>query len=117
MPTATGTPHRQGEVVLAEFPFSNMTNVKRRPALILSNAMLNQASADVIACAITSNLANTPNSVPVSTADFVSGRLDLPSLVKADHIFSLAKSRILRRLGQVKPEIVTRTKTVLFSLL
>ena len=47
---------KRKDIVLVPFPFSNQAESKKRPALIVSNDGFNEKSADVIACAITSNI-------------------------------------------------------------
>jgi mRNA interferase MazF len=49
----------QGEILLIPVPFSDLSSVKKRPVLVLSNSAHNSASRDIIVIAITSNLINT----------------------------------------------------------
>ena len=48
--------YKQKDIVLTKFPFSNLTDFKVRPVLVLSKNSYNRKYADVIVCAITSNL-------------------------------------------------------------
>jgi mRNA interferase MazF len=52
-----GTMYDQGEILLIPVPFSNLSSVKKRPVLVLSNNTHNSSSRDIIVIAITSNLA------------------------------------------------------------
>lgn len=115
--TVTGTTYEQGDVVLIKVPFSDMTGVKKRPALVISNASFNGGSQDIIVCGITSNLTNTPHSVPIENKDMLTGKMPKPSLIKANHVFTLSKGVILDRWGRARPEIVQQTKAVLGRLL
>jgi mRNA interferase MazF len=47
----------QGEILLIPVPFPNLSSVKKRPVLVLSNNAHNSFSQDIIVIAITSNLA------------------------------------------------------------
>ena len=49
---------KQRDIILVPFPFTDLTNSKRRPALIISNNKFNKESGDVIVCAITSNISD-----------------------------------------------------------
>jgi hypothetical protein len=43
----------QGEILLIPVPFSNLSSVKKRPVLVLSNNAHNSSSRDIIVIAIT----------------------------------------------------------------
>ena len=43
-------------IVWVQFPFSNLSEHKVRPALVISNDAYNNAKQDVLLCAITSSL-------------------------------------------------------------
>jgi len=45
----------QGEILLIPVPFSDLSSVKKRPVLVLSNNNRNVSSRDIIVIAITSN--------------------------------------------------------------
>ena len=48
------TVYKRGDVVLVPFPFSNQTDVKRRPAVIISSDAYNNIASDSVIMAITS---------------------------------------------------------------
>lgn len=50
-----GITYKQREIVLVPFPYSDLTNTKRRPVLIISNDDYNRKFHDVVICVITSN--------------------------------------------------------------
>lgn len=56
MPSTTS--FNQGDVVLVPFPFTDLTAVKQRPALILSPKRLNDVRTDLIVAAISSQIPN-----------------------------------------------------------
>ncbi len=109
--------YEQGDVVLAQVPYTDLTKVKQRPALILSGRTYNQSSQDYFVCPLTSNLSNTPHSVKVTPRDMVDGQLHKISLVKANHMFALHRSGIERVLGRVDPDIVKQVLQELQSIL
>ncbi len=65
-----GTPP-VGSVVLVPFPFSDLSNSKKRPAVVVARA----GRGDWILCQITSNPYSDPNSIPLDFRDFVHGGL------------------------------------------
>jgi len=48
------TAYKRGDVVLVPFPFSNQTDAKKRPAVIISSDAYNNISSDIVIMAITS---------------------------------------------------------------
>jgi mRNA interferase MazF len=48
--------YKHGEIVLIPVPFSDLSSVKKRPVLIISNTSHNKTRNDIIVVAITSNL-------------------------------------------------------------
>jgi mRNA interferase MazF len=47
---------KQRDIILINFPFSDLTGAKVRPALVISNNEYNQNNLDALVLAITSNL-------------------------------------------------------------
>jgi len=48
--------YKRGEIVLIPVPFSDLSSVKKRPVLVISNTSHNFTSSDILVAAITSNL-------------------------------------------------------------
>lgn len=86
-----GTP-AIGDVVLVPFPFSDLSETKVRPALVLADA----GRSDWILCQITSNAYGDPRAVPLSATDFQSGGLLTASVARPGKLFT-ANSSLLRR--------------------
>lgn len=51
---------KQRDIVLVPLPFTDLTSVKRRPVLVLSNDSHNRRGQDVVVSAITSRFARGP---------------------------------------------------------
>jgi mRNA interferase MazF len=103
----------QGDIVLIPVPFTDLTSQKRRPVIVISSNVYNRSGRDVIVVAMTSNPATAPFSFPVTSRDLVLGKLNRPSMVRVDKIYTLAQSLIVKKFGKVSAPIVTRIRQTL----
>ena len=90
--------YNQREIVLVPFPYSDLSSVKQRPALIISNSLVNK-SEDRICWLITSNPFS--EGTIIENKDFENGKLPFKSKVKANRIFSVNEKIIKRKLGRI----------------
>ena len=84
--------YSKGDIVVIEFPFSDLTNAKKRPMLILG-----EKGEDVIGCAITSNL----ESDGILLNNLEEGSLPLKSKVKYWQIHTFLKSFVIRKVAKL----------------
>ncbi len=89
----------RGDVVVVPFPFSNLSDSKRRPALVLSPL----EGDDLILCQITSRQLRDRHAVLLEEGDFASGSLRQLSNVRPNRIFTADRSLVLYRVGALKP--------------
>jgi len=54
--------YQKGDIVIIQFPFSDLSRVKKRPSLIISNDVVNQ-TGDYLMVQITSKIKNDELSV------------------------------------------------------
>jgi mRNA-degrading endonuclease toxin of MazEF toxin-antitoxin module len=113
----SGTVLDSGEVVLVPFPFTDLSQIKRRPVLVLSNRNHNKTSRDFICCGITSNLGNRRNSVLLDPSEMADGMIPVRSRVKYDKVFTLESSLVLKVLGKISQQKLGKVKRGLISLL
>ena len=97
MSQALGTVYKQREIVLVPFPYSDLSSVKRRPVLIISNDKYNEQYKDVLVCVITSKIYQDNYSVEISNEELEYGFLAEPSCIKAHKIFLVNKSLIIKK--------------------
>ncbi|MFP4102285.1 type II toxin-antitoxin system PemK/MazF family toxin [Coleofasciculus sp.] len=90
----------KGDVVVVPFPFSDLTQAKRRPALVV--AVL--SGDDLILCQITSQAVTDEYAVVIESDDFSSGGLRQSSNVRPNRLFTADKQIILYKAGQLKLE-------------
>lgn len=103
----------KGDVVVAPLDFSDFSNFKRRPALVIAAPK----GLDPILCMITSRARNDGYDVPLTKADFESGGLRADSFVRSCHLFSVDESIIEYQAGKLKDEKVKEVIANIIALL
>ncbi|MEL6459992.1 MAG: type II toxin-antitoxin system PemK/MazF family toxin [Cyanobacteria bacterium J06621_15] len=67
----------KGDVVIVPFPFSDLTQSKRRPAVVVANLRGN----DLILCQITSQAVSDEYAIRIDSSDFSTGGLNQISIL------------------------------------
>jgi len=88
----------KGEVVVVPFPFSDLIQAKRRPALVITTL----EGDDVILCQITSKTLSDKYSLSLEDCDFETGNLKQSSNIRPNRIFTADRHIILYRIGNLK---------------
>ncbi len=101
-----------GAIVLTDFPFTDLSSVKRRPALVISTD--NERRTDIIVAYITSVARNEPDAVPITPSQ--ANGLKVPSLVRFDKIATIDKSIIAGRLGVADANWLMRHRETFFHV-
>ncbi|HEX6370586.1 MAG TPA: type II toxin-antitoxin system PemK/MazF family toxin [Longimicrobium sp.] len=86
-----------GAVVLVQFPFSDLTRSKMRPAVVLANA----GRGDYVLCQITSNAQADRRAVELGQSDLVSGSLQRTSYVRPAKLFTANDKLVARQVGSL----------------
>ena len=84
-----------GSVVLVPFPFSDLSEAKLRPALVLANS----GRDDWILCQITSNPYADPRAVTLKDTDFAAGSLRVTSYARPGKLFTANSSLMVSQVG------------------
>lgn len=74
----------KGDVVVVPFPFTDLTNTKRRPALVIAEL----TRKDLILCLITSQTASDSYTTLIENDDFEMGSLNKTSYAKSNRVFT-----------------------------
>ena len=90
----------KGDVVILEFPFSNLIQVKKRPSLVIKVPR----GEDIIVCQITGKSYEKSVEIPIKKEDFCKENLKVESYMRLDKIFSIEKSLIKYKAGSLKQE-------------
>jgi mRNA interferase MazF len=103
----------RGDVVVVPFPFSNLQDSKRRPALVLSSL----DGDDLILCQITSQALSDRYALPLWEQDFSSGGLRQTSHIRPNRLFTADRCLVLYRAGALLPAKVDHVLDRLVRLL
>ncbi len=90
----------KGDVVVVPFPFSDLTQAKRRPVLVIVTLEGN----DLILCQITSQAIKDNYAISLDDKDFETGSLKQISNVRPNRIFTADSHIVLYKVGNLKIE-------------
>ena len=101
MPSTTS--FKQGDIVLVPFPFTDLSAIKQRPALVISPDRLNDARPDLVVVAITSQIPAMlgEDEVRLADSELAACGLPRPSVVKLGKIFTIHQGLIRKKLGRL----------------
>lgn len=106
---------KQGTVVLIPFPFSDLTGLKQRPALVMSSEESQQETRQIICMMITSTAATL--STDYRLTSWQQSGLLKPSVVKVNRIFTINSDLVKRIMGELPDKDVDHIKLLLFQIL
>jgi mRNA interferase MazF len=78
----------RGSVVLVPFPFSDLSQAKFRPAVVLAAV----GKGDWVLCQVTSKAYGDDKAILISENDFESGRLRVDSFARPGELFTAHES-------------------------
>lgn len=108
--------YKRGDVVLVEFPFSDQTATKKRPAVIVSCDRYNKQSSDVMIIAVTSKIETGIEIGTCLLQNWQDSGLLKPSMIKSA-ISTIEKKLIIKKLGVLSREDIEYLDTALKELL
>lgn len=97
---------RKWDVVLLTYPFSDLTSIKVRPAVVVSPDSENGVLEDGVFLLITSNTSRrSPHDLPIEAAhlEFPATGLIKSSAVRVNKVWTLSGKLVSRKLGQLGP--------------
>jgi mRNA interferase MazF len=104
---------RKGAVVLVRFPFSDLSQTKLRPAVVLANA----GRDDHILCQVTSKPYGDSLAVQLDQSAFASGSLRLTSYARPGKIFTANRDLIISEVAMLTPEGLGKVIDAVVNLL
>lgn len=102
----------KGDIVVIPFPFSDLTQFKRRPAFVIANC-----DEDYILCQITSVETKERSAIRLSDNDFIEGSLKRVSFIRPSKIFTADRELLLYKVGSVNEEKISEVITALLEII
>ena len=87
----------KGDVVVVPFPFSDLTQAKRRPALVVTEL----EGDDLLLCQITSQRIRDNYAIPLEDKDFETGGLRQKSNIRPNRLFTADQHIVLYKAGHL----------------
>ena len=102
----------EGEIVVVQFPYTNFSSSRKRPALVLADL----GGEDIILCEITSRLKRDNYTIDLQNEDLTSGKLRVRSLIKPNRILTIYKTKINYKFGKLKDYKLKEVKEKLSAI-
>lgn len=106
-------PPAAGAVVLIPFPFSDLSDAKLRPAVVLAPA----GRDDWIVCQITSRPYADPSPVELADSDFLTGGLMRPSFARPLKLFTANSSLFQGEAGVLQDARLAHIRDIVVAAL
>ncbi|MCZ7380567.1 MAG: type II toxin-antitoxin system PemK/MazF family toxin [Candidatus Methanoperedens sp.] len=103
----------KGDIIVLPFPFSDLSQAKRRPAMVIADLK----GDDVILCQITSQWIKDEYAIPIEDADFIEGTLKQRSHIRPNRIFTADSNIILYKVGHLKQKKIDEAIEKLIGIL
>lgn len=91
----------KGEIYLLPFPFSDLSNTKNRPSIILTDEF--ELGEDFVVCAITSHF-SIKHRIPLNNTDMIQGSLPLKSYIHYSKLFTINKDLLSEKIGKISKQ-------------
>ncbi|MGH8537785.1 MAG: type II toxin-antitoxin system PemK/MazF family toxin [Gammaproteobacteria bacterium] len=95
------------------FPFSDLSQAKLRPALVLADA----GRGDWVLCQITSNPYADSHAVMIEEEDFEVGSLRVRSCARPGKLFTASEHLMASQAGRLKPASLSRIVEAVIAVL
>ena len=102
-----------GDVVLVRFPFSDLSQTKLRPAIVLADA----GRGDLVLCQVTSRPYGDAAAEPLVPADFLRGRLPVDCYVRPAKLFTARADLVAAVVGTLRDDARERVVSAVVQVL
>ena len=93
----------KGDIVVVPFPFSDLSNYKKRPALVITKLK----GDDLILCQITSQNISDEYAITLNNEDLTIGNLKRKSNIRPNRIFTADGKIVLSKVGNLTESKMT----------
>jgi mRNA interferase MazF len=102
-----------GAVILVPFPFSDLSQAKMRPAVVLADA----GRGDWIFCQVTSNPYGDSQSISLPESGFVSGSLRIASYARPGKLFTASQALMASNVGILQGDTLKKIVDAVVDIL
>jgi len=102
-----------GAVVLVPFPFSDLSQAKLRPAVVLADS----GRRDWILCQVTSNPYGDSQAITLTNASFAIGSLRLTSYARPGKLFTANDNLMVTQVGTLKADVLRQIVDAVINIL
>lgn len=102
-----------GAVVLVPFPFSDLSQSKLRPAVVLADAR----KGDFVLCQITSKAYADAHAIELTNASFSTGSLRVVSYARPAKLFTANRSLMVSQVGELTEDSLKQIAEAVVELL
>lgn len=102
-----------GAVVLVPFPFSDLSQAKLRPAVVLADV----GRRDWILCQVTSNPYGDSQAITLTNASFATGSLRLTSYARPGKLFTANDNLMVTQVGTLKADVLRQIVDAVINIL
>lgn len=98
-------PYKQGDILLVNYPYSDLSSTKRRPVIVVGNDAAN--FRDYIVAKITTNLYFDAFTFPIDDSQ-LSNCMPAACVVRCNELFSADNKLIIKKLSAMKTKELRR---------
>jgi mRNA interferase MazF len=102
-----------GAVVLVRFPFSDLSQTKLRPAVVLADA----GRGDWVLCQVTSKPYGDTRAITLEDTSFTTGSLRVTSYARPGKLFTANQDLIVSEVATLKPQSLKQIVDAVVDLL
>ena len=102
----------KGEVVVLEFPYSDLSKTKKRQSLVVANLK----GDNIILCQITGQPRPDLDIINLKREDFQNGGLQRNSFIMPSFVFTIHKSKVNYSAGKIKQEKIKEVEKKLCEI-
>lgn len=104
--------YEKGDIVIFQFPFSDTTNFKKRPSVVVATL----EGDNVILSQITGQPRPDPDLLELEAKDFQSGGISRDSFIRPSILFTIHKSRISYKAGKLNQKKIKEVEKKLIEI-
>jgi mRNA interferase MazF len=104
---------KEGDIVVVDLPFSDLTGSKLRPVIVLSKENVNAFSSDIVVAKITGTELKSIPQLSLENSDLEEGKSKKKSYISLTSIYTVDKSLIASKIGRVKNSFLAKLSKAL----